>query len=120
MRLGFGCVAAIVLASVPASGRAVSGEALGPGRVASGGLGPQLASPRGEGEGGFLDISSDVPAKILIDGKETGRVTPQPHLGLAAGHHTLTLVTLDKKHQRSIGFTVGEGKTFTLSIHLAS
>jgi hypothetical protein len=73
-----------------------------------------------QGERGYLDIASDPPAKIVIDGADTGKTTPQHRLELPVGHHKLTLVTLDGKHQRSIGFAVERGQTTQLSVHLAS
>ncbi len=73
-----------------------------------------------QGDRGYLDIASDPSAKILIDGTDTGKVTPQHRLELAAGHHKLTLVTVDGAHQRSIGFNVERGQTTQLSVHLAS
>jgi hypothetical protein len=78
------------------------------------------ADPPVQSDRGFLDISSDPPAKIIIDGADTGRVTPQHRLELPSGHHKLTLMTLDRAHQRSIGFTVQPGQTTQLTIHLAS
>ncbi len=69
---------------------------------------------------GFLDVASDPAAKIAIDGVDTGKTTPQLHLALAAGHHKLTLVTLDGAHQRNIGFAIEAGQTTKLTIHLAS
>jgi hypothetical protein len=69
---------------------------------------------------GFLDVSSDPPAKIIVDDADTGKVTPQPHLELKAGHHKLTLVTLDGARKRTLGFNVEAGRTTKLSMHLAS
>jgi hypothetical protein len=71
-------------------------------------------------ETGFLDISSDPPAKIKIDDADTGKVTPQPHIELKVGHHRLTLETPDGAHKRSIGFNIEAGKTTKLTLHLAS
>jgi hypothetical protein len=68
---------------------------------------------------GFLDVSSDPPAKILIDDTDTGKVTPQPHLELKVGHHKLTLVRLDGGHSRSLGFTIAAGQTRKFTLHLA-
>jgi hypothetical protein len=73
-----------------------------------------------QGERGYLDIASDPSAKILIDGADTGKVTPQHRLELVVGHHKLTLVTVDGAHQRSIGFNIEKGQTTQLSVHLAS
>jgi len=68
---------------------------------------------------GYLDVASDPPAKIAIDGADTGQVTPQSHVPLKAGHHKLGLVTLDGAHSRTIGFTVQAGQTTKLTVHLA-
>jgi hypothetical protein len=70
-------------------------------------------------DAGFLDIGSDPPARVIIDDADTKTVTPQPHLELAAGHHTLTLVTLDGARRRTIGFKVEPGKTTKLTILLS-
>ncbi|HEX4448837.1 MAG TPA: hypothetical protein VH044_18975 [Polyangiaceae bacterium] len=69
---------------------------------------------------GFLDVSSDPPAHVLIDDADTQAVTPQPHLELKAGHHKLTLVTLDGARKRTMGFNVEVGQTTRLAIHLSS
>jgi hypothetical protein len=69
---------------------------------------------------GFLDVSSDPPARVLIDEVDTKTVTPQPHLELQAGHHKLTLVTLDGTRKRTLGFNVEAGQTTKLAIHLSS
>jgi hypothetical protein len=71
-------------------------------------------------DAGFLDVSSDPPAKVFIDDADTGKVTPVQQLPLKAGHHKLTLVTADGAHKRTIGFTVDAGQTTKLSIHLTS
>jgi hypothetical protein len=76
--------------------------------------------PASETDVGFLDVASDPPAKILIDDADTGKVTPQTHFAVKAGHHKLTLVTLDGAHTRSFGFTVEAGQTRKFTVHLAS
>jgi hypothetical protein len=85
---------------------------------------PVVADPAGHRAGdadtGFLDVSSDPPAKIFVDDADTGKTTPEPHLALKAGHHKLKLVTKDGAHNRTIGFTIEAGQTTKLSIHLAS
>ncbi|MGH7270552.1 MAG: hypothetical protein ACREJ3_08990 [Polyangiaceae bacterium] len=69
---------------------------------------------------GILDIASDPVAEIFIDGADTGKVTPQPRIELAAGHHKLLLVSMqDKARKRSIGFGIDAGQTTKLTIHLA-
>jgi hypothetical protein len=75
---------------------------------------------RADHETGYLDVSSDPPARIHIDDADTGKTTPAQHLPLKAGHHKLTLVTADGAHKRTIGFTVEAGQTTKLSIHLTS
>jgi hypothetical protein len=88
-------------------------------------LGPQLAEARAvEGRAtqtdtGMLEVSSDPPAHVLIDDVDTKTVTPQAHLELKAGHHTLTLVTLDGGRKRTLGFNVEVGQTTRLAIHIS-
>jgi hypothetical protein len=74
----------------------------------------------GQADAGFLDVSSDPPAHIVVDEADTGRVTPQARLELKAGHHKLTLVTLDGARKRTMGFTIEAGQTTKLAIHLWS
>jgi hypothetical protein len=69
---------------------------------------------------GLLEVSSDPPAHIVIDDVDTKTVTPQSHLELKAGHHKLTLITLDGSRKRTLGFNVESGQTTRLSIHLSS
>jgi hypothetical protein len=76
--------------------------------------------PASETDVGFLDVASDPPAKILIDDADTGKLTPQTHFAVKAGHHKLTLVTVDGAHTRSFGFTVEAGQTRKFTVHLAS
>jgi hypothetical protein len=84
------------------------------------------AAPAGPGERadqtdtGVLDVTSDPPAHVFIDDVDTKTVTPQTHLELKAGHHKLTLVTLDGSRKRTLGFNVETGQTTRLSIHLSS
>jgi PEGA domain len=80
----------------------------------------QLQAPTSDADTGFLDVSSDPPAKVLVDDADTGKTTPATHLPLKAGHHKLTLVTADGAHKRTIGFTIDAGQTTKLSVHLSS
>jgi hypothetical protein len=73
-----------------------------------------------QADAGYLDVASDPAAKIVVDGTDTGKVTPQSHLELKAGHHKLTLVTLDGARSRTIGFKIEAGQTTKLTVHLAS
>jgi hypothetical protein len=92
------------------------GALLGPpGALAAGGVADRPA----HGETGFLNVGSNPPARVIIDDADTKTVTPQPHLELPAGHHRLTLVTLDGARRRTIGFNVEPGQTTTLTIHLS-
>jgi hypothetical protein len=92
------------------------GALLGPSGVrASGGV----ADRSSQKDAGFLNVGSDPPARVIIDDADTKTVTPQPHLELPAGHHKLTLVTLDGARKRTIGFNVEAGQTTTLTIHLS-
>ena len=78
-----------------------------------------VAHRAGQTDTGFLNVGSDPPARVIIDDADTKTVTPQPHLALPAGHHRLTLVTLDGARKRTIGFNVEPGQTTTLTIHLS-
>jgi hypothetical protein len=69
---------------------------------------------------GVLDIESDPPAKIKIDDKDTGKITPEHHLELTVGHHKLTLETKDGAHKRSLGFNIQAGAITKLTLHLSS
>jgi len=86
-----------------------------PAALASGGVGDRPAQT----DTGFLNVGSDPPARVIIDDGDTKTVTPQPHLELPAGHHKLTLITLDGARKRTIGFNVEPGQTTTLTIHLS-
>ncbi len=68
---------------------------------------------------GFLDVSSDPPAKLFIDDVDTGKLTPQPRFELKVGHHKLSLVRLDGGPARTFGFTIEAGETWKFTVHLA-
>ncbi len=72
-----------------------------------------------EARDGILDVASDPAAKILIDAVDTGKVTPERHLSVRPGRHKLTLVTLDGRHQRTLGFAIEAGETRKFTVHLA-
>jgi hypothetical protein len=99
------CALAMLAASAPAAGAAVVPPA------------PHRAA---DADTGYLDVSSDPPAKIFVDDADTGKTTPATHLPLKIGHHKLLLVSPDVGKKRSIGFTIEAGQTTKLSIHLAS
>jgi hypothetical protein len=103
--------------SLVGAGLVVLAGVLAPTPAASSLLPTRPSAGPSQAERGYLDIVSDPP---VIDGADTGKATPQHRLELPVGHHKLTLVTLDGKHQRSIGFSVERGQTTQLSVHLAS
>jgi hypothetical protein len=86
-----------------------------PGARASVGFADRIAQK----EVGFLNVASNPPAHVIIDDADTKTITPQPHLELPAGHHKLTLVTVDGARKRTIGFNVEPGQTTTLTLHLS-
>jgi hypothetical protein len=74
------------------------------------------AQPR---EVGFLAVSSEPRAEILIDGQPTGLWTPQT-MSLRPGHHKLTLLRPEQDRRASqYGFTIEARQTTRLAIHLA-
>ena len=92
------------------------GALLGPPRAQASSA---VADRAGQTDTGFLNVSSTPPASVIIDDADTKTVTPQPRLELKAGHHKLTLVTLDGARKRTIGFNVEVGQTTTLTILLS-
>ena len=81
-----------------------------------------LCAPRvaAASDDGYLDIASEpAGARIWIDQRDTGRVTPFHALPVKAGHHQLLLVTADGSHRPlSVGFSVEAGQTQKLTLHL--
>ena len=78
---------------------------------------PAAASPTHGKEEGVLDVRSNPPARIVIDDKDTGSITPT-QLSLPAGHHNLLLVTPDGARERTMGFTLEPGQVLTLSLRV--
>jgi hypothetical protein len=95
----------------------LTGALLGPRHAAGAGI--VIGDRAAQTDTGVLEVSSDPPAHVLIDDVDTKTVTPQGHLELKAGHHKLTLVTLDGSRKRTLGFNVEVGQTTKLSIHLS-
>jgi|SRR5579859_4241896 len=78
--------------------------------------GPPPPPPR---EMGLLDVESDPPAAIALDGAPTGLWTPQ-RFPLPQGHHTVTLFRGERERRPSTyGFVIRRGQTTHLTIHLA-
>lgn len=74
--------------------------------------------PYPDREWGALDVESEPPAEIAIDGAMTGLWTPQHRLRLPAGHHTVTFFRRERRPS-TYGFTVRPGEVTHLTIHLA-
>ena len=66
---------------------------------------------------GYLEVWSEPPAEIVLDGNPTGLWTPQT-LTLGPGHHNLTLLRRERRPS-SYGFKIEPGRTTRLKIHLA-
>ena len=67
---------------------------------------------------GFLNVTSTPEARVSIDGKDTGKTTPVVHLELPAGHHQLTLISLDGKLTRTLGISIAPTDTTRLRVNL--
>jgi len=76
--------------------------------------------PIADADTGYLDVTSDPPAKVVVDGADLGVTTPAKHIPLKAGHHKLQLATPDGHRKRTIGFIVDPGQTTKLNIILTS
>ena len=60
---------------------------------------------------GTLMLGAKPPCRIFIDGKDTGKTTPQRNLTLTAGTHRITLVNREYGIQESFQVEIGAGKT---------
>lgn len=60
---------------------------------------------------GTLMLGSKPPCRILIDGKDTGKTTPQRNLTLPAGKHRITLVNREYGIQETFEVEIDAGKT---------
>ena len=65
---------------------------------------------------GFLTVTSTPPAHVMIDGTDTGKMTPVDKLPLAAGRHKVTLFTDSAK--RSFGIEIAAGQEKKLNVNL--
>jgi hypothetical protein len=71
---------------------------------------PAAASPGSDKEG-YLIANSQPYAKVLVDGKDTGKVTPiapRDHIALKPGKHVITFVTSDKRVSADVMIRSGE------------
>jgi len=73
---------------------------------------PAAAAPApGSDKEGFLIANSQPYAKVLVDGKDTGKVTPiapRDHIPLKPGKHVITFVTSDKRVSADVIIKSGE------------
>ena len=63
---------------------------------------------------GYLRIGSKPWARIIVDGKDTGLVTPQTHLRLNAGTHKVTLTNPQFGVNDTFAIDVKAGQTETI------
>ena len=99
-----------VMAAVPQHVR--SGDAL----AGTLGAGEDATAPKADV--GYLTVTTDPPAKLEIDGVDTGKTTPVTKLSLAVGKHKVTVTSLDGKTKRTLGVTIvaGEEKRLTVTL----
>ena len=109
----FAALALAALAGEPSASAAPQDTRSG---AASGRRAGGDATPNGDE--GFLTVTTDPPAKLEIDGADTGKTTPVTKLALAAGKHKVTLTSLDGKTKRTLGVTIvaGEEKRLTVTL----
>lgn len=83
-------------------------------------MAPLVGAPlaRAAGDTGFLNVTATPEARVSIDGKDTGKTTPVTHLELPAGHHQLTLTSLDGKLTRTLGISIAATDTTRLKVNL--
>jgi hypothetical protein len=56
-------------------------------------------------------LGAKPPCQILIDGKDTGLVTPQRNISLPAGRHRIVLVNSEHGIRESFIVTIKAGET---------
>jgi hypothetical protein len=74
-------------------------------------VGESKASAAGSGESGFLVANTQPWAKVLIDGKDTGKTTPiapRSKIPLKPGKHVVTFVANGKKYNFDVQIKPGE------------
>jgi hypothetical protein len=71
---------------------------------------PRQVAESAAGEG-TLKISSKPPCEIVIDGKQTGLVTPQIAIALSAGTHRVTLVNREKDIKKTFSVQLAANTT---------
>ncbi|MFN7133148.1 MAG: hypothetical protein ACK4N5_13800, partial [Myxococcales bacterium] len=64
---------------------------------------------RDDAAGGTLTLETDVPAQVFLDGRDTGTQTPLKRFPLAAGPHTVLLVT-DAGQTRELRVEIASGE----------
>ncbi|ACY15963.1 protein kinase domain-containing protein [Haliangium ochraceum] len=69
------------------------------------------ASAPASDQTGVLMLGSKPPCRIYIDGKDTGKLTPQRALELPVGRHRIRLVNSDYGIEESFSVTIRSGET---------
>jgi hypothetical protein len=59
---------------------------------------------------GTLMVSSKPPCEILVDGKDTGMMTPQRSMSLSAGKHKVTFVNAAQSINKTVGIQIAADK----------
>lgn len=78
---------------------------------------PADAKPADAPTMGSLSVSSNPSGKVFLDGADTGMTTPVVDLPVAAGKHTLKIMSADGREQSS-DFEIEAGGTLNLNINL--
>ncbi|RMH45023.1 MAG: PEGA domain-containing protein [Deltaproteobacteria bacterium] len=96
-----------------AAGGGSRGGATPPKRDATQQPAPDRDEPKDERPQGWatLLLGSKPPCKIYIDGKDTGKMTPQRGLKVRAGAHKITLVNNEFKIKKTIRVNLEPGET---------
>ncbi len=71
-----------------------------------------------EGEWGALQTGSDLPARVYVDGWDTGETTPLTGLRLEPGVHRVVWRSLQGELDKELDVTVERGRTTTVNVVL--
>ena len=71
------------------------------------------APPKPVGEG-YMRIGSKPWTRIIVDGKDTGLITPQTHLRINAGTHKVTLTNPQFGVSETFNVEIRSGQTETV------
>ncbi|MDZ4695385.1 MAG: hypothetical protein SGI86_09545, partial [Deltaproteobacteria bacterium] len=73
---------------------------------------PPAPEPAGGGEPCFVTLGAKPWAKVLIDGKDTGKITPVVKHEVPCGKRKITFVNSDLKIEKTVSITVKSGEPF--------